>query len=321
VKERLIRLMRIINLIQSKPGILARELAERCETSERNIYRDIIALHAMNIPISNYGHSKGYAFISNFSMYPLDWTEQEALAFSMLPSVLDQIKSLLPEGFESALEKVMGVHKKEKSKRVDILQHVTDIIQMGTPAFRDEEGGASFLYDIIQASLSQSTIRTVYYTQSRDEESKRDIDPYYLVPRDHRFYLIGYCHSAGDIRTFRISRFREVKLLDETFDRGDFNLKAYMKNTWSIERGNEQIRFKVRFHASIARYVKEEELFVKPKLTPQKDGSLLFEVTVNHEREFMNWLSQYGPEAEILEPKAYRDVMKQKLERWRTLYE
>ncbi|MDQ0884995.1 putative DNA-binding transcriptional regulator YafY [Paenibacillus sp. V4I9] len=317
--ERLIRLMRIINLIQSKPGILARELAERCETAERTIYRDLEALHAMNIPISNYGHGKGYAFISNFSMYPLDWTEQEALSFSMMPSVLEQIKPLLPEGFDSAFEKVMGVHQKEKSKRADIVQHVTDVIQMGTPAYRED--GTSFLYDIIQASLSQQTIQTVYYTQSRNEESQRSIDPYYLVPRDHRFYLIGYCHSAGDIRTFRISRFRDVKLLNQSFDKGDFNLRSYMKNTWSIERGEEQIRFKVKFHADIARYVKEEELFVKPKMTPQKDGSLLFEVTVNHEREFMNWVSQYGPDAEILEPKSYRDVMRQKLERWKTLYE
>lgn len=33
--DRLIRLMRLITLIQDKPGILARELAERCEATER----------------------------------------------------------------------------------------------------------------------------------------------------------------------------------------------------------------------------------------------------------------------------------------------
>jgi predicted DNA-binding transcriptional regulator YafY len=316
--ERLIRLMRIINLIQSKPGILARELAERCETAERTIYRDLDALSAMNIPISNFGHGKGYAFISNFSMYPLDWTEQEALAFSLLPSVLEQIKPLISEGFDSAYEKVMGAHQKEKSKRRDIIQHVADVIQLGTPANRED--GHTSLYDIIQAILSQHTVRTVYYSQGRNEESQRDIDPYYLIPRDNRFYIIGFCHTAKDIRTFRISRFRDVKLLDQSFDKSDFNLKTYMKNTWSIERGEQQIRFKVRFHPDVARYVKEEELFTKPKMTPQKDGSLLFEVTVNHDREFLNWLSQYGPDAEILEPKSYREIMREKLERWKMLY-
>ncbi|TVY08356.1 helix-turn-helix transcriptional regulator [Paenibacillus cremeus] len=317
--ERLIRLMRIINLIQSKPGILARELAERCETTERTVYRDLDTLSAMKIPISNFGHGKGYAFISNFSMYPLDWTDQEAVAFSMLTSVVEQSKSLVPDDFYSAYEKVMAAHRKEKSKRADIVQHVAEVIQMGTPAY--SENGSTFLYDIIQATLSEQTIRTVYYTQSRDKVSHRDIDPYYLVPRDHRFYLIGFCHLAEDIRTFRISRFREVVLLDQTFDKSDFNLKAYLKNTWSIERGENQIHFKISFHKDVARYVKEEELFVKPRMTDQKDGSLLFEVTVNHDRELLNWLSQYGPDAEILEPKSYREVMREKLDRWRKMYQ
>jgi len=318
MKERLIRLMRIINLIQSKPGIMAREMAERCETTERTIYRDLDALGAMQMPISNLGHGKGYAFISSFSMYPLDWTEQEALAFSTLPAVMDQIQTLIPEGFDSAYEKVMGTHRKEKAKRADIVQHVADVIQLGTPAYREDS--RTFLYDIIQATIAQQSIRTTYYSQARNEQSRRDIDPYYLVPRDYRFYVIGYCHTADAIRTFRVSRFQEVELLDRTFDKGDFNLKAYMRNTWSIERGERQIKFKVRFHASVARYVKEEELFIKPEMTPQADGSLLFEATVNHDREFLGWLSQYGPDAEILEPEAYRDVMRERLRKWMDLY-
>lgn len=319
MSERLIRLLRIIYLIQIKPGILARELAERCETSVRTIYRDLEMLHAMNIPIANVGHGKGYSFIGNFSMYPLDWTEQEALAFSVLPAVLEQIKPLLPAGFETAYEKVMATHRKEKSQRADIVSQVADVIQMGSPAYRDN--GGSFLYEILQATLSQQTIRTVYYTQSREAVSQRDIDPYYLVPREHRFYLIGYCHLAGDFRTFRISRFREVTLLDRTFDKSGFNLEAYLKNTWSIERGDEEIRFKVRFNSDVARYVKEEELFLKPDMVDLPDGSLLFEVTVNHAREFLNWLAQYGPDAEILEPGFYRRVMRAKLEDWLKLYE
>ncbi|MCR2804545.1 helix-turn-helix transcriptional regulator [Paenibacillus soyae] len=319
MKEQLIRFMRIINLVQSRPGILAKELAQRCETTERTIYRDLEALSAMNIPISNMGHGKGYSFISNFSMYPLDWTEQEALAFSLLPSMLEPVSSLIPAGFDSAYEKVMGTHNREKKQRTDIVQHVADIIQLGTPAYREE--GQSFLFDIIQAALSGQTIHTVYYSQYRDAETERLIDPYYLVPRDYRFYVIGFCHKAQDIRTFRISRFKQVEVLDRTFDKGDFNLKQYMKNTWSIERGNESIRFKVLFRGDAVRYVKEEEMFLKPRMTQRKDGSLLFEVTVNHDRELLNWLSQYGPDAEIIEPKHYRDVMRERLERWKRVYE
>ncbi|MDV2583588.1 WYL domain-containing protein, partial [Alkalibacillus haloalkaliphilus] len=88
-----------------------------------------------------------------------------------------------------------------------------------------------------------------------------------------------------------------------------------------IIQGKDKIHFKVLFNKEVARYIKEEELFVNPRLTENKDGSLLFEVTLNHDREFMQWLMQYGMDAEILEPVEYREKMKEKLTKWMSVYE
>lgn len=76
------------------------------------------------------------------------------------------------------------------------------------------------------------------------------------------------------------------------------------------------------FSADVARYIKEveEELFVKPNLTDYPDGSLLFEVTFNQDREFLGWLAQYGLDAEIIEPEAYREQMKDRLNNWAIFY-
>jgi predicted DNA-binding transcriptional regulator YafY len=104
------------------------------------------------------------------------------------------------------------------------------------------------------------------------------------VLREQRFYLIGYCHDAGEVRTFRIGRFRRVEITDKPFQ------------------------------PDVTRYVKEEGLFVRPKMTDLPDGNLLFEVTINHEREFLNWVMQYGPPAEILEPASAREQFREQLE-------
>ncbi|SDJ83897.1 helix-turn-helix transcriptional regulator [Paenibacillus naphthalenovorans] len=314
--DKIIRLFKILLAIQANPGITAKELADKCETTERTIYRDLRILDLI-APITNEGYGEGYRFVGNFAMYPLNFTEQEALVFSVLPSVLDTSK--LPPGFDSAYDKVMATHVKETRKRYETLENVADMIQMGTPAYR--ETSTNFLLPIMQAIISNKTIRAVYHTQSRNELTEREIDPYYLVPRDQRFYLIGYCHAKREIRTFRLSRFRQVEMTSSYFDKGDFNIAQYMKHTWSIERGDSLITFKIKFHADVARYVKEEELFVRPKMTDLPDGSLLFEVTVNHEREFMNWVVQYGPSAEILEPVSIREKFKEQLANWRQLYE
>ena len=228
-------------------------------------------------------------------------------------------KDKLPPGFETAYDKVMGTHLKEKSRQNNIIEDIVGVIQMGTPAYRKES--PNFLQPIIQAILEQKTIDVVYHTQYRNETTERKVDPYYLVPRDQRFYLIGYCHLKQDIRTFRISRFQQVEPTGQQFDKDNFNIKKYLKNTWSIDRGEKNVTFKVRFNAEVARYIKEEELFVHPRMRDQKDGSLIFEVTVNNEKEFLRWILQYGPSAEILEPTAIRESLKQQLSQWIKMYE
>lgn len=109
-------------------------------------------------------------------------------------------------------------------------------------------------------------------------------------------------------------------MTSRTYEKGDFSIKQYLKNTWSIERGEAQIHFKVKFSAAVARYIKEEEMFVRPKMKDLADGSLLFEVSLNHDREFLNWIYQYGPNAEILEPRSYREAIKEQLRLWQELY-
>lgn len=318
MKDRLQRLIRIIISIQSRPGISAKELADKFQVSERTIYRDLQELSVMNIPISNDGHSKGYVFIGNFSLYPLNWTEQETVAFSMLPSLLQQVKDPLPKDFYSAYEKVMATSYKEKRVKQDLLQQVADVIQLGAPANYREQ--PNYLSPVIEAILNQKTMKAIYHTQSRNQTSERYIDPYYVVPREFRFYLVGFCHQKKEMRTFRLSRFKKIEVTKQRFEKVDFSLKSYFKYSWSIERGDTTTRFKVRFSPEVARYIKEEEMFITPKMTDLEDGSLLLEVSLNSDREFLRWLNQYGPEAEILEPKEYRDKMKEMLSQWHRLY-
>ncbi|SEM73719.1 Predicted DNA-binding transcriptional regulator YafY, contains an HTH and WYL domains [Mesobacillus persicus] len=315
--ERLIRLLRIINIIQESPGIKARELADLCETSERNIYRDLEILNATNIPIMNEGHSKGYKFLGRFKQYPLNWDEDELQAFEVLPVLLGE--KYKTKAFMSAYEKVMATHKVEQVERKTFLSNISKAIQSGKSAESLEE--KDLLPFIIEAVLSSRSIEAIYHTQSRNTTTTRKIDPYFLMPRKDRLYIIGYDHKSSEIRTFRLNRFQSIKVVNEKFTKDDISLEKYLQNTWSIIRGEKRIDFKVKFSQEIARYIKEEEYNLPPKLTELTDGSLLFEVTVNDDREILKWIMQYGPDAEILEPESYRLKMKEMLQKWNNFYQ
>jgi predicted DNA-binding transcriptional regulator YafY len=318
--DRLIRLMRIITLVQAKPGILARELAERCGNSERTIYRDMDALSAMHIPITHLGHGKGYAFIGNFALYPLDWSEEEAAAFSQLRSIMEHIKPVLPLGFEGAYEKVMAVEYKQKAEREEKMESV----KREAGPLRMERNSSQvepppFLTEILAAVLKQKSIKADY-SENAYEEKGIEIDPYCLVPLENRFHLIGFCHRFGIIRTFHINGFSGVTPLDQWFSKEQFDLQAFMKQKWSLDQDSLQVEFKVRFSERKMEWLRKEDMAVKPSRVDRQARCLHFKVAVEQDIEFVRWIMRFEEEAEIMEPFYYRDVMRLQLEKWLSLY-
>jgi hypothetical protein len=56
-------------------------------------------LSAARVPIVSDGYGKGNRFVGNFSLYPLDWTDEEAVAFGMLPNISSLVNGMgLNEG-------------------------------------------------------------------------------------------------------------------------------------------------------------------------------------------------------------------------------
>nr|WP_154892685.1 WYL domain-containing protein [Paenibacillus xylanexedens] len=317
--DRLIRLMRIITLVQAKPGILARELAERCETTERTIYRDMEALSAMHIPIANMGHGRGYMFISNFAMYPLNWSDEEAHAFAHLAEVMDDIRPYLRPAFESAYEKVVASNQKNKTERVEWSEQIGGLFKTGLPAWQNDgdEWKSSSLVTLLQAGMSQNTIEAEYLTQNMKKVVR--LDPYCLIPREYRFDLLAYCHLLETLRIFEVENLQKVRILPRTFRKDDFLLQSHFRKS-GAGQGQEWIAFKIRFSRDAVEHVMQQKFLVRPILTMEPEGTLLLETILAEDQEFLRWLSQYGPEAEILEPEGYRSVMKERLRRWQQLY-
>lgn len=322
--DRLIRLMRIITLVQAKPGILARELAERCGNSERTIYRDMDALSAMHIPITHLGHGKGYAFIGNFALYPLDWSEEEARAFSQLRHIMTDIKPLLPPGFESAFEKVMAAEYKHRAEKEEKKEEKSERSWKEPGSSWMDRGSQppeqpAFLGELFDAILKQKRIQ-VDYSENAREEKGIAVDPYYLVPLDNRFHLIGYCHRFGTMRTFHTKGLTNIKPLKYGFTREPFDLQTFVKQKWLLDKDSLKVEFKIRFSEWSLERIREEGVLVKPVKVDRESGCFYFRVAADQEIRFVRWITGFDDEAEIVEPAYYREVMRVQLEKGLSLY-
>jgi proteasome accessory factor BC len=79
-------------------------------------------------------------------------------------------------------------------------------IAVKDPDYSPEMSGR--LTKLENAIAKQRTVKFPYYSIARNVESERTVNPFALLHDRESWYVIGWDHDAGDIRTFRVSRVR-----------------------------------------------------------------------------------------------------------------
>src|ERR1700730_12012064 len=136
-----------------------------------------------------------------------------------------------------------------------------------------------------------------YYSMSRDEENRRQVDPYHLTIFDGGFYLVGYCHLRKAERIFAVERIRELKMLATLFTvRPGFNADEYLKHVWGIIKG-EIVKVKVIFTRSVARYIRDRLWHPTQTFCDLPDGRLQMTFRVADTQDVQRWILGYGRDA------------------------
>lgn len=65
-----------------------------------------------------------------------------------------------------------------------------------------------------RALAEHRRVHLQYLVTSRDEVTRRDVDPMRLFAQDGHWYLEAFCHRADDVRLFRLDRVQRLEVLD-----------------------------------------------------------------------------------------------------------
>ena len=198
------RLIGILSILLQRDRVTAPELAEHFEVSRRTIQRDIESLCRAGIPIATVQGAGGG--ISIMEGYRVDRT---VLTAPEMQAILAGLRSL---------DSISGTRR---------YAQLMEKLSAGTGGL--VPGGAHLLIDLsswyktslppkiecIQQAIEQHrTIRFMYY--SPKGESKRTIEPYYLVFHWSAWYVWGWCGLRQDFRLFKLNRMTEL-LSGDTF--------------------------------------------------------------------------------------------------------
>lgn len=198
------RLFEIIYILLQKKKVTAKELADKFEVSTRTIYRDIEALSSANIPIyMSKGKDGGISILEEYVLNKSILSEEEQ---NQILIALQSLEKMNSKTEKDVLEKMSTIFNKK----------VTDWIKID---FSDWSPSEENTFQIIKSAILNKQLIEFTYYNSIGEKNVRVVEPLQIWFKDKFWYLISYCKLKKDYRFFKLTRMKEVKLLEEHFQR------------------------------------------------------------------------------------------------------
>jgi predicted DNA-binding transcriptional regulator YafY len=230
------RALLALELLQDSPGITADRLGEKLGVSERAARRYVGILREAGIPVeSTRGPYGGYRVGRGVRLPPLTFTATEALGLVMavLDGHHDAADAADPVG--SALGKLLRALPGRVAEQAEAVRRTTAPAP-DRAAARPDPATATTL---VQACADSRRVRLGYRSEAGAEWSQ-EVDPWAVVVRHGRWYLLCWSHRAQARRAYRIDRVTAAEVLADTCTRpADLDpvadLEAHLAAGWEYE--------------------------------------------------------------------------------------
>ncbi|MEU7852901.1 WYL domain-containing protein [Nonomuraea sp. NPDC049141] len=211
------RALRTIEILQTRPGVTADELAASLGVTERAARRYVGILREAGIPVeSTRGPYGGYRLGRGTRLPPVVFTEAEALHLVM--AVLDGQPAAtdVEDLVGSALGKVIRALPESVGRQAAALREHAS----AAPDRHSARPDPATTSALVSAIASRRRVLITYRSQPGNEWAA-EVDPWAVVARHGRWYLLCHSHRADAIRTYRVDRVRAVQQTAHKFEPPD----------------------------------------------------------------------------------------------------
>ena len=328
------RILKIIERLQKSNGIRVRDLADFYDVDITRIYEDLKVIKDF------YELKKDKGSYSIEPVRPLRWpriTSEEAQVLDLvitasplakeqrfempLKSVLEKLDTTLAEHIQSKLKKDVPAQLERVNNGDETEEHL-HLSENGTDYSHDNDNDAERHFRVLEEALyEQKVVRATYQPGGKTEFVKHILHPYAIFFRKSDWYLEAQSNlSENTSLTFKILRFRNVMLTDETFETpADFSLSEDLASRWELFRG-EPLSVTLKIAAHKAYLVTEKKRHRSQEIIERcADGSVLVRYEVPKE-EFTFWVLSLGDAVEVLDPPEFREEFREIVQRMQAIY-
>jgi predicted DNA-binding transcriptional regulator YafY len=236
------RLLALLELLQERPVVTGRQLAEQLGVERRTVRRYVALLQELGIPVEGQrGVGGGYRLRPGYRLPPLMLSDDEAVVVVLgLLAARRYGMDTENAAVDRALEKIHRILPLGLRRQVEALEQALGFTR-ATVAGAPVPGDTVLM--LADAIRRHRRVRTAYRSFSGADTS-RELSPYGLVVHAGRWYLAAHDHGREDTRTFRIDRMSSTTVGRETAlaPPDGFDAVAYVSGslarvpwTWDVE--------------------------------------------------------------------------------------
>lgn len=292
------RLFRILYYVLEKGKVTANELSEKFEVSVRTIYRDIDVISSAGIPIyATQGKGGGIEIADDFVLKKSLLSEKEQ------EQILVALKGLegINKQYENELLTKLSAFFKIKN---------TNWIEVD---FTNWQRGNEYdeLFNDIKSAIINKNIISFTYFSSNEKETSREAKPIRLLFKGWDWYVYTFCLLRNEFRYFKLSRIRDLKILDENFEESFEDVVLIKKMEYK-----DTVHVKLKFDRKVAFRVYDEMGDIKE----DEEGNLYAEIELPNDYNLYNYIFSFGESVEVLEPKEIRNKIRDMINKMSRIY-
>lgn len=310
--ERIGRVLKILNLLQSKARWNSKSIASELGCSERTVYRDLEVLQFAGVPWYYDESDSCYRLRADYRFPTLGLTADEMVS-QVVAASLSKVR-----GFELGAGAVSTIRKMVATSTEDVQRIAADASRLITVLDMKLVDHSKHLDAVktIQAGLLKQQVLVGVYESPYEKRSIRvRLHPYRLCFVKQAWYLIGRLDNEGTPKTFRVARFKSIRMLEDTAAIDEnFDLQLYFGNAWSVYRGEASYAIELRFEPLASRLVTETIWHPTQVAKRGKDGRVTLAFNVDGLNEILHWLLSWTGQVEVIKPDELRVLFRNTLQ-------
>jgi predicted DNA-binding transcriptional regulator YafY len=277
-----------LQLISGRARWTIKDLAAELECSERTIYRDLDVLELAGVKPESDKDANCLRIRPDFHFPVMNLTDEELLG-QAVATITTQAEGLkIGPGAKPVTRKLAELSGEEARQVLADAEKLVTVLDL---KLADHSRHLDVIRTVQWALLKKKQVAGTYRSPYQDKAVKLRLHPYRLCLVKQAWYLIARSKEEGPPKTYRIARFKNLRMSDAQAEvPDDFDVRAFFGNAWGVYRGDKTYEVEIEFTKEAAPLVAETTWHHTQEVHKQKNGNVRLSFRVDGLEEVLWWV-------------------------------